>query len=341
MNSVAASLQPFPSLWINEVQPDNLTGITNSAGQHTGWLELYNPSTNTISLNGLYLANNYTNLLQWAFPTNAIINAGQFKVIFADGQTNLSTTNELHTSFILPSGTGSLALTRLATTASSRCWTMWIIKTLARMIPTARFPTARASTARNFSWRRPARPTTEPPRRRPRLLTTRTPGSVYTQNFDSLPDPGATSVNTDNPVTINGITYSLANPYRLRLPGCRQRRQRRVGHCRPGRLVWLGRFELPVWRDGWRPDHGGDMSFGLPGSSNRALGLLATSSTKGTAFGARFINGTASTLNRMNLQFTGKSGGNPIWPRRCSFIISIDPTGTNSFPPARPHLFRP
>ena len=29
--------------------------------------------------------------------------------------TNLSTTNELHTSFTLSSGTGSLALTRLAT----------------------------------------------------------------------------------------------------------------------------------------------------------------------------------------------------------------------------------
>jgi hypothetical protein len=41
----------------------------------------FNPGTNAISLNGLYLANNYTNLLQWPFPTNASINAGQFKVI--------------------------------------------------------------------------------------------------------------------------------------------------------------------------------------------------------------------------------------------------------------------
>jgi len=49
------------------------------------------------------------------FSGNAVINAGQFKVIFADALTNLSTTNELHTSFILPSGTGLLALTRLAT----------------------------------------------------------------------------------------------------------------------------------------------------------------------------------------------------------------------------------
>ena len=34
-------------------------------------------------------------------------------MIFADGQTNLSTTNELHASFTLASGSGSLALSRL------------------------------------------------------------------------------------------------------------------------------------------------------------------------------------------------------------------------------------
>jgi hypothetical protein len=37
---VAASLPPFPPLWINEVEPDNLTGLTNSAGEHAPWLEL-------------------------------------------------------------------------------------------------------------------------------------------------------------------------------------------------------------------------------------------------------------------------------------------------------------
>src|SRR5208283_500017 len=31
------------------------------------------------------------------------------------------------------------------------------------------------------------------------------PGVVYSQNFDSLPNPGTETVNTDNPVTINGV----------------------------------------------------------------------------------------------------------------------------------------
>ncbi|HEY4417819.1 MAG TPA: lamin tail domain-containing protein, partial [Verrucomicrobiae bacterium] len=117
INSSETALPPFPPLWINELQADNLTGITNQAGQHVGWLELYNPGTNSVSLNGLFLANNYTNLAQWAFPSNATIAAGQFKIVFADNQTNLSNTSELHTSFILPSGAGSLALTRITTNA--------------------------------------------------------------------------------------------------------------------------------------------------------------------------------------------------------------------------------
>ena len=112
-NAVNANLPPFPPLWINELQADNLTGITNSAGQHTGWLELYNPGATNVSLAGIYLANEYTNLMQWAFPTNAIVAAGQFKVIFADGLTNLSTTNELHANFVLSSGSGAVALSRL------------------------------------------------------------------------------------------------------------------------------------------------------------------------------------------------------------------------------------
>jgi hypothetical protein len=112
-NSVLTTLPAFPSLWINELQADNLTGITNRFGQHTPWLELYNPSTNTISLTGLYLANSYTNLTLWAFPAGASINPREFKVIFADGQSALSTLTELHTSFVLPSGAGSLAVSRL------------------------------------------------------------------------------------------------------------------------------------------------------------------------------------------------------------------------------------
>ncbi len=112
-NSVLTAIPPFPPLWINELQAENLTGITNSAGQRTAWVELYNPSTSVVSLSGLYLANSYANLTSWAFPAGASINPGAFKVIFTDGQSGLSTLSELHTTFTLPVGGGNLALSRI------------------------------------------------------------------------------------------------------------------------------------------------------------------------------------------------------------------------------------
>jgi hypothetical protein len=112
-NSIRPSLPAFPPLWLNEVQAENLTGITNRAGQRTPWVELRNPTTNSVSLLGLYLANNYANLTQWAFPTNAVILPGEFKVVFADGQTNLSTLSELHASFTLSPGSGQIGLSRI------------------------------------------------------------------------------------------------------------------------------------------------------------------------------------------------------------------------------------
>jgi hypothetical protein len=112
-NSVRATLAAFPPLWLNEVQVENETGPTNRAGQHTPWLELYNPSTNVIPLSGLFLASSYSDLTEWAFPADATLSPNEFKVIFADGQTALSTAGELHTSFTLPPGSGSVALSRL------------------------------------------------------------------------------------------------------------------------------------------------------------------------------------------------------------------------------------
>jgi hypothetical protein len=112
-NSIARVLPPFQPLYVNEVQAENLTGIANLAGERTPWLELFNPSTNPVSLDGLYLANQYTNLLAWAFPTGIVLQAGEFKVVFADGRTDLSSTNEPHASFILSPNSGSLALSRV------------------------------------------------------------------------------------------------------------------------------------------------------------------------------------------------------------------------------------
>ena len=118
---------------------------------------------------------------------------------------------------------------------------------------------------------------------------------------------------------------------RFRVPDHRQRRHRRPRHLCARRLVWLGGGEFQIWHDGWRPDHRRPDQFRVANSSNRALGLLATSSTKGTAFGARFLNASGITLTRMNLQFTGEVWRQSNVPKTLQFYYFVDLTGTNAF----------
>ncbi|MCL5099335.1 MAG: lamin tail domain-containing protein, partial [Candidatus Omnitrophica bacterium] len=112
-NSVRSSLPPFPPIWLNEVEPENLLGLEDTLGHCVPWLELFNSGTSSVSLSGLYLANNYTNLAQWAFPTGAVINLDEFKVIFADGVVQESSSNEWHTDFTVSPASGSVVLSRL------------------------------------------------------------------------------------------------------------------------------------------------------------------------------------------------------------------------------------
>jgi hypothetical protein len=155
---------------------------------------------------------------------------------------------------------------------------------------------------------------------------------VYTQSFDSLPDPGAISVDTGNPVAINGTNYSLANPYGFAQPVAASGSTGGLGI--PALAGWYGTSDLLSRFGATDGDKtaGGQISFGSPSSSNRALGLLATSTTAGTAFGVKFVNNTTTTLNQMNLQFTGEIWRQSDKPKTLQFYYFIDPTGTNAFP---------
>ena len=114
-NSIQKSLPAFPPLWINEVMPGNLTNLADRLGRYAPWIELYNAGTNAVNLGGFYLTDTYTNLANWAFPSNVSIPGGQFMVVFADGLSAESTPSELHTSFRLNPTTGLVALAQVVT----------------------------------------------------------------------------------------------------------------------------------------------------------------------------------------------------------------------------------
>ncbi|MGO8675444.1 MAG: lamin tail domain-containing protein, partial [Limisphaerales bacterium] len=330
-NSVAATLTPFPPLWLNELQADNLTGIADAAGQHVPWIELYNPGLTVVSLNGLYLANNYSNLTQWAFPATATINPGQFKIIFADGQASLSTSTELHTSFVLPSPNGSLALSRLFN-GQPQVLDYVNYTNLPPNYSYGSLPDGQAFVRQQFSYPTPggSNSVVVPVSFIPYTAA----GSVYTQDFNSLPNPGPASVNSANPVTINGLTYSLPDPFDFAAPPLATGQNGGLGL--PGMAGWFGlasslsagsRFGAS---DGDQTT-GGDISFGPSNGANRALGLLATSSTGPTAFGAKFINQTTTTFSSISLQFTGELWRQSDTPKTLQFYYLIDPTAAQPF----------
>jgi hypothetical protein len=112
-NDALAVLPPFQPVWLNEVQAENTTGILDNNGEREPWVELYNSSTNTVSLEGLYLTHNYTNLMNWAFPPGSSIGPTQFLVVFCDGEAGETAGAQYHTSFRLPASSGGLALSRI------------------------------------------------------------------------------------------------------------------------------------------------------------------------------------------------------------------------------------
>lgn len=121
VNSVRATLPAFPSLWVNEVQPENLSGPVDGKGQNEPWLELYNAGTNSVSLTEFYLTDTYTNLTKWAFPAGATVAGQSFKLVWLDGETADATDSEWHAGFRIAPTNGSIALVRLVNSKPVVC----------------------------------------------------------------------------------------------------------------------------------------------------------------------------------------------------------------------------
>ncbi len=109
-NSVAQSNPAYPAVWLNEVAPEPLTGVLDNLGESEPWIELYNASTNSLDLGGMFLTDDYTALSKWMIPTGTVLSAGQHLVVWADGETNETAAGNLHTGFRVGGTNGTLAL---------------------------------------------------------------------------------------------------------------------------------------------------------------------------------------------------------------------------------------
>jgi hypothetical protein len=90
-------------IMINEFLAINQTDTVDEDGQHEDWIELYNTTDAPIDLFGLYLTDNFSNPMKFAFPQNSIIQPKGYFIIWADEDN--STASWLHCNFKL-SGSG-------------------------------------------------------------------------------------------------------------------------------------------------------------------------------------------------------------------------------------------
>ena len=86
-------------VYITEVMASNDSTLVYQDDVFVDWVEIYNSSQTIVDLTGYGLSDNLGRGRKWQFPQGTIIHPGEYKVILCDGQAELSTTAQLHTSF--------------------------------------------------------------------------------------------------------------------------------------------------------------------------------------------------------------------------------------------------
>ena len=93
--SAGAALDNF---FISEFVASNGTGLTDEDGDHSDWIEIYNPCIPGANLEGWYLTDDATNLTKWRFPA-VILGKNKFLVVFASSKNRRDPAGKLHTNF--------------------------------------------------------------------------------------------------------------------------------------------------------------------------------------------------------------------------------------------------
>jgi len=102
LNAVVPTAQPGDVV-INEFLAKNNTDTTNEYGNNEDWIELFNMTDNPVDVFGLYLTDDISDPVKFAFPENSIIQPGSYLMIWADEEDTVSP--YLHANFKL-SATG-------------------------------------------------------------------------------------------------------------------------------------------------------------------------------------------------------------------------------------------
>jgi len=86
------------NLFINEFMVNNDAAVAGPYNDYPDWIELYNGGSEAIDLSGMYMTDDLDDPDDWQFPSNTVIDAGGYLIIWAD---NLPNRGGLHASFSL------------------------------------------------------------------------------------------------------------------------------------------------------------------------------------------------------------------------------------------------
>jgi hypothetical protein len=111
--AVPPSSPYFRILCINELQSENRFTLFDNRREADPWIELYNPGPKPLSLEEFSLSDNYFQFQRWRFPKGAVINPGQYLIVWLDGEAEQSNSDQFHCSLRLNPKGGSLALSML------------------------------------------------------------------------------------------------------------------------------------------------------------------------------------------------------------------------------------
>ena len=99
----------FDSLVISELMAANRSVLADEDGDFSDWLEIHNPTNESVSLAGWSLTDDAEERQKWPLP-EATLAAGDYQVVFASGKDRQSPESSWHTNFRLRAEGEFLAL---------------------------------------------------------------------------------------------------------------------------------------------------------------------------------------------------------------------------------------
>ncbi len=110
----AAEILPVKSsgteIVINEIMAANLDIIADEDGDFADWIEIYNSGSQSVSLEGWGLSDDYERPFRWVFP-DIVIQPGEYLLVWASGKDRRNSLQPLHTNFSISSEGEEVLLT--------------------------------------------------------------------------------------------------------------------------------------------------------------------------------------------------------------------------------------